>query len=386
MKGHLRQRGKRGVWYLYFDEARERGKKREQQGIRLGTMPKNRALARMREILREVDQGTWVKKREDINVSDFLIRWLDANKDRIAPTTYARYSGLVSLHFVPEIGSVMLRKVTPDHIRQIDRRLVEKKLSARSRLHAYRALHTAFTWGVRENQGMLEENVVRRVKAPSIPDSAVSPFTHEKVRDVLEAVRGTRLEIPVIVAAVTGLRRGELLALKWGTVNLEGASPSLYVEKALEHTRAYGIRFKAPKTAKSRAVLPLAPDCVTLLLQHREEQREVKATGGVAYRDLDLVFPNPDGAPWPPDSFSVQFGRLVRSAGCQGFRLHDLRHGFATLMLASGVNVKEVSGLLRHSREALTLTTYAHPVEGASRIAVSNLARTLLQPKVVQSP
>ena len=382
MEGHLIQRGKRGVWYLSFDLPRERGAKREQQYIRLGTMPKGHAVARKREILRKVDQGTWVKKSEDISVSAFLTRWLDATKDHLAATTYARYSGLVSLHFVPEIGDVMLRKVTPDHVRQIDRRLVQRKLSARSRLHAYRALHTAFTWAVRENQGMLEENVVARVKAPKVDSTGITPFSLEKMTDVLDAVTGTRLEAPVVLASLTGLRRGELLALKWRTVCLDGPSPSLYVEKSMEHTRAYGVRFKVPKTQKSMALVPLAPECVALLLQHKEKQDAVRATAGEAYSDLDLVFPNPDGAPWPPDSFSVQFGRLARAAGCEGFRLHDLRHGFATLMLADGVSIKEVSGLLRHSREALTLTTYAHPIAGASRAAVSNLARTLLKPKV----
>src|SRR5689334_17488591 len=129
MEGHLIQRGKRGVWYLTFDLPRERGAKREQQMVRLGTMPKNRAVARKREILREVDQGTWEKQR-DVSVAVFLTCWLDAIRDHVANTTYARYAGLVSLHFVPEIGDVMLRKVTPDHVRQIDRRLVQKKLSA----------------------------------------------------------------------------------------------------------------------------------------------------------------------------------------------------------------------------------------------------------------
>lgn len=339
MDGHLVQRGKRKTWYLVFDAPRNPGEQRKQKKVRIGNVPKTQALAKKREILQKVDRGEWVDERADVKVEAFFESWLDAIRPNIAATTHARYSGLVRRHFVPVIGDLMLRKVTPEHVRKIDRSLVEKKLTPRTRLHAHRALHTAFTWAVKENRNMLEENVVGLVRAPKVESRSVSPFSHEKVRAVIEAVRGTRLEAPVIFASLTGLRRGELLALKWQYVNLEGGS--VFVAESLEHTRAHGVRFKAPKSVKSRASLPLAPECVELLRRHKAEQEEAKASP--YHADLGLVFPNPDGTPWPPDSFSVQFGRLVSAAGCKGFRLHDLRHGFATLMLAGGVSLKEVS-------------------------------------------
>jgi integrase len=230
---------------------------------------------------------------------------------------------------------------------------------------------------------MLKENVVSLVRAPKVESRSVSPFSHDKVRTVINAVRGSRLEAPVIFASLRGLRRGELLALKLRYVNLdEGA---VFVAESLEHTRAHGVRFKAPKPFRSRAAVPLAPECVELLRPHKTQQEEVQRKAGGCYADRDLVFPNPDGSPWPPDSFSVQFGKLVRAAGCEGFRLHDLRHSFATLMLAGGVSLKEVSGLLRHSSESLTLSTYAYVTVGAGRTAVSNLARSLLGSKVTEA-
>lgn len=168
-----------------------------------------------------------------------------------------------------------------------------------------------------------------------------------------------------MLAVLTGLRRGELLALKWGTVDL--ARGSLYVAEAVEHTRRHGVRFKSPKSRTSRRVVPLAPECVERLRLHKETQDDLRAKAGQVYSNLDLVFPSPDGSPWLPDSFSVQFARVARTADCKGFRLRDLRHAFATLTLADGVSIREVSDLLGHSSKALTLSTYAHSMPGVGR-------------------
>lgn len=123
-------------------------------------------------------------------------------------------------------------------------------------------------------------------------------------------------------------------------------------------------------------------------IESEEAQDAVETEAGEAYTDLDLVFPNPDGAPWPPDSFSVRFGKLARTAECVGFRLHDLRHAFATatLTLADGVSIGEVSDLLGHSSKSLTLSTYAHAMPGGGQAAVTNLARSLLGAEVAASP
>jgi integrase len=385
MEGHLvERRGKRGrVWYLVFDTPRERGAKREQQRVKLGSMPKNHALALKRKILAKVDNGTWAKQRRDLTVERFLTDWLDAIEHEVATNTHVRYTGLVKEHVIPRIGKMQLSKVTPRHLGQIYQAVQAKGLSQQTALHVHRALHTAFAYAV-QVEGVLSENVVSRIKAPRVDPRPCTSISPERVRTLIDAAKGTRLEAPVMVAVLTGLRRGELLALKWERIDM--TKGSLYVAEALEHTRRHSVRFKTPKSQTSRRVVPLAPECVELLRVHKEDQDHVKAEAGVAYSDLDLVFPNPDGAPWPPDSFSVQFGKLARAAGCQGFRFHDLRHAFVTLMLGDGVSIREVSDLAGHSRTAVTLSTYAHAMPGVGRAAVSNLARNLLSAEVAAPP
>ncbi|MGB6599613.1 MAG: tyrosine-type recombinase/integrase, partial [Candidatus Cybelea sp.] len=118
-----------------------------------------------------------------------------------------------------------------------------------------------------------------------------------------------------------------------------------------------------------------------LLRAHKARQEAEKTLVGGAYTDNDLVFPNPDGQPWPPDTFSMQFAQLARSVGMRGFRLHDLRHAFASITLADGVSIKEVQTLMGHSSPVVTLSVYARSIEGLGRRAVNELARSLLVPE-----
>ncbi len=189
------------------------------------------------------------------------------------------------------------------------------------------------------------------------------------------------MEVPIALTAVTGLRRGELLALRWQYVDLDKGA--LFIADSLEHSRdaSQRIRFKAPKSRTSRRVIPLAPACVTLLRSHKAQQEEEKVQAGAAYTDHDLVFLSLDGRPWPPDTFSAQFAKLAKSVGIRGFRFHDLRHAFASITLADGVSIKEVQTLIGHSSPVVTLSVYARSIEGLGRQAVNELARSLLVPE-----
>ena len=122
----------------------------------------------------------------------------------------------------------------------------------------------------------------------------------------------------------------------------------------------------------------MAPECVALLRSRKAQQEEEQDAAGAAYTDNDLVFPNPDGQPWPPDTFSAQFAQLAKSVGMPGFRFHDLRHAFASITLADGVSIKEVQALMGHSSPVVTLSVYARSIEGLGRQAVNELARSLL--------
>jgi integrase len=380
VEGHLYQRGKSKVWYLLYDAPTSNGERRNLRSVRIGRVSKSEADAKKRAILSAVDTGIAREQVASTSVEAFLTSWIEATRDRLAPRTAERYASIVQMHIVPVVGNVKLSKLAPEHLRKVYKVVKEKGLSDQTCLHVHRALHTALQYGVREER-ILSENVASRVKAPVVERREQPAVSREQVRFLMAAAKDTRLEMPIAVAAVTGLRRGELLALRWQHVDLGKAS--LFVAASLEHSKAATgrIRFKGPKSKTSRRVIPLAPECVTLLRSHKAQQEREQALAGDAYVDHDLVFPKLDGCPWPPDAFSMQFAKLARSVGMRGFRFHDLRHAFASITLADGVSIKEVQALMGHSSPVVTLSVYARSIEGLGRRAVNELARSLLAPE-----
>jgi integrase len=374
VEGHLYQRGNGRAWYLLYDVPAARGEKRQQRNIRIGKMSRAEATVRKRELLRQIDEGCYSEPAK-LSAEEYFAHWLDSEKHYLATKTHERYASLLRSHVTPVIGQMLLWRITADHIEQVYERVRASGLSQRTCLHVHRVLHTAFAAAVRRKK--LKENVVGYLRAPRVENRERAPISSEQVRLLIEATQGTRLAVPVALAAVTGLRRGELLALRWCNVSLEPKKGSLYVAEALEQTRQCGVRFKEPK-GKSKRCIPLSPESVAILTAHKTAQDEAKRRAAHAYTDNDLVFRNPDGSPWPPDTFSKQFGDIARLVGMQGFRFHDVRHAFATLTLADGRPIKEVQLLMGHSTANTTLAFYARPVEGLGREAVNSLSRSLL--------
>jgi len=360
--------------YLRYDEPTSLNGKRKQRNVRIGRMSKSNAEARKREILRNLDEGVSEAPGLSNSVGQFLAAWLEARQHSLAATTFIRYKHMVERDVIPVVGKVRLSKVQAEHIEQVYEVARKRGLSERSCLHIHRMLHKAFGDAVRKKG--LAKNVVALVEAPRPEVRELVSVSRDRVRLLIEAAHGTRLEVAVAVSAVTGLRRGEVLALRWRNVDLKKGS--LFVAESLEQTRQYGVRFKCPKSKSSKRFVPLSPECVELLRLHKTAQDAAKRDAGVYYDDQDIVFSNPDGSPWPPDTFTVMFSKLAASVGLKGFRFHDIRHAFASLTLADGVSVKEVQTLMGHSSPMVTLSVYARSMEGLGREAVNDLSRSLL--------
>jgi integrase len=186
---------------------------------------------------------------------------------------------------------------------------------------------------------------------------------------LLGAARGTRLYVPTLLAAVTGMRRGELLALRWSDVDME--TGECRVVRALQETPA-GVDFKTPKTNKDRRTVLLPRLALAALQAHRATQNEEKLLVGAGYQDGDLILARAEGTPWPPSQFSSEFSHLARKHGFK-VRFHDLRHTHASQLLKAGVPVKVVSERLGHATASITLDVYSHVLPGMQREAVEKL-------------
>ena len=248
-------------------------------------------------------------------------------------------------------------------------------LAAKTVLHHHRLLKESLSHAVK--WGLVPRNVAEAVDAPRPVGREIKVLDNEGVHAMLEAAGDTEHFALFHLAVYTGLRRSELLGLRWKDINLEMSSIS--VVQTLHRLPGGETTFHEPKTAKGRRSVDLSPAAVLPLREHREKQQALRTMLGAVLSDDDLVFSHPDGSPRHPDIVSQAFSRIARRAGYAGLRLHDLRHTHATLMLQQGVHPKIVQERLGHATISVTLDTYSHVLPGLQKAAALRFEEGLQQ-------
>ncbi len=322
---------------------------------------KKAAEQKLREVLTQRDHGVDLAP-EKITVAEYLDRWLrDYAESNVAPSTLRRYRQL-AIRLQEELGLVRLQQLRPAQIQAVYRRLElgdgsHRPLAKRTVGHHHRVLREALHHAVRWQ--LLVANPADAVTPPRPVARELRTLSAVDVRALLDAIEDVDLRAFALVAVQTGARLGELLALRWGDLDLPAAR--LSIRRSLDYyTISAGPSFGEPKTARGRRNIALSMTTITALREHRARQLEAKLRAGPAWVDQDLVFPNALGAPAPKYDVSQRFIRIARNAGFTGLRFHDLRHTAATLMLEAGIHPKVVSERLGHSTIAITLDTYSH--------------------------
>jgi integrase len=377
MRGHIRQRGPR-AWAIVLDLGRDaQGKRRQKWHTVHGT--KKDAESELVKQLNALHTGTYVEPTR-ITVAEYLHRWIeDCAKAKVSAKTFERYDEIVRLHLAPAIGHIILTRLQPLHIQGMYSKMLEQGrrdgqggLSARTVLHHHRVLREALQQAVRWL--LLARNPADAVLPPRPEQAEARALDGQEAAQLIERAKPTRLYMPVLLAIATGLRRGEVLALRWKDVDLSSGTAT--VRQSLEHTKA-GNRFKAPKTKKSLRAIQLPAFAITALKQHRAEQAARRLKLGDAYQDHDLIIARPDGLPWNPGSFSAGFVAFARRCGLKGLSYHHLRHTHATLLLGLNVHPKVVSERLGHSHIGLTMDTYSHVMPNMQREAAEMIDAAL---------
>ena len=346
-----------------------------------GYRTRKEAQVRLTALLGELQGGTFVAPSK-MTVAEYLRRWLtESAAPRLSGRSLERTRCIVERHLVPELGGCRLCDLRPLHIqsylsaaRKSGRKNGRGGLAGATLLKHFEVLHSALGQAVRWE--LIARNPASAVDRPRIetrPGQAIRALSGEEVAALLAAATGDRLYTPILVAVTTGLRRGELLALRWSDLDLERAT--LSVNRALEETGS-GVTFKSPKTARSRRTIPLAQTTVRALRDHHRAQAALKLKTGPAYADQDLVFATLLGTPWSPSDFSRSF-RTFKARHGYDFRFHDLRHTHASLLLALGVHVKVVQERLGHASVTMTMDTYSHLLPGVQEAAVERFDEAL---------
>jgi integrase len=309
-----------------------------------------------------------------LTVGEYLERWLkDSVKGTVRQSTYEVYGHMIRPHIVPGLGRVKLKNLTPAHVRSFYRDRLDTELAPATVHKMHVVLHKALDQAV--SDGLIPRNAAKGVKVPQTKRKEIRPLSPEQTRTLLEAARGDRLEALYVLALNTGLRQGELLALKWEDVELEDAV--LRVQRTL--IRSGGkVGLGPPKTNKSRRSVGLTQGAVEALQAHLSRQLHEMERMGSLYSPGGLVFANETGGLINPSNLrNRSFSRLLKHAGLPHIRFHDLRHTCATLLLSRNVNPKIVSEMLGHSSVSITLDIYSHVLPTMQSSAVRALEDAL---------
>ena len=324
----------------------------------------------LRQAMTDADRG-FVFDGGTLTVDDYLTRWLkDSVENTVRRSTFAQYKSVVNRHLIPALGRLKLKSLTPAHARHLYREKLDSGLSPRTVQYIHVTLHKALKQAVMD--GLIPRNAADAVKAPQVHKKEVKPLTPAEVAALLSAASGDRLEALYVTAVHTGLRRGELLGLKWTDIDLDART--LSVQRSLDKDGT----FNPPKRSKSRRTVKLTPHAAEALKGHRARQNEERLQLGSLWEDQDLVFPNRSGKPMNADNlYHRGFKPLLDKADLSGFTFHSLRHTCATLLLSKNVNPKIVSEMLGHATISQTMDTYSHVMPGMSDVAADALESAL---------
>jgi integrase len=322
------------------------------------------------ELVRRDRQGIPTPTRS-ARLSEWLPYWLAHYvQPRRKLSTYDKYETHARLYLVPLLGTKRLESLSVADVRRFITRVQNTQTAATAK-EAHRVLRTALTAAVREE--LITRNVASLVEPPRVKQREIRPWSLEETLTFLEGARKDPLYAAFVLAIAMGLRRGELVGLRWSDVDLDNRV--LHVRHQTQRRRGE-LYDDDPKSRRSR-VVPMPALCLAPLRWHRLRQRAAFERTGVVWSESGYVFATRNGRPVEPRNVYRSFTRVAGDAGLRVVRLHDARHGTATLLTAAGVAPRVIMEILGHSQISITMDVYTHVVQDTQREAISHMDRLL---------
>ncbi|MFC1917633.1 tyrosine-type recombinase/integrase [Chloroflexota bacterium] len=371
MRGSIRKRSK-GSWEISVDIGRDPSTLKRLRHIESIKGTKKEAQKRINGLLHSLDYNTYVKPIR-MTVGQFLQDWLhDYAAINTAPKTFERYEEIIRLNLIPAFGSTTLTDLHPQQIQKYYTHALESGrrdgtggLKSRTVRKHHGILFQALKYGVKH--GIIASNPAERVDPPPLEDVEPIVPSNKDVERIIDKAAETPYLVLFYAKAYTGLRRGELLGLRWMDIDFDNST--LSVVQTLQQLRNGEYVFKKPKTKRSRRQIDLSPSLVILLWDHKIRQEQQKELLGITLSPVNMVFTHPDGRPLRPNSISRAFKNIAISLNLNEISIHSLRHAHATIMLQQGIHPKIVQERLGHSSIATTLDIYSHVVPGLQQAA-----------------
>lgn len=355
MKGRLWFDSRRQYWTVILELGRKPDGSRwtESKG---GFAKKKDAQTYLDERTSEAVQGVFVPSN-DLTVGEWCDRWLrDYAPLRAIDTTLTLRTSQVRLYIKPDLGAVKLQ--------QLDKPMVQAAVTKWSKTLAAsttRQVASVLKMILKEavEAGIIRRNPAANMALPKASRTEMRALDEGETRKLLELLKGDDLYLPVLIALSTGMRRGEILGLKWSAID----GNSLTVRETIAQNNAV----HAPKTARGRRTIIIPATLVAALKEHKRAQREQRMAAGSWWKDTGYVFTRADGNPWTYNDISCRFTRLMQRSDMK-LRFHDLRHTHASQLLQKGYSLNLVAERLGHDPTE-TLRTYAHVMPGQDALA-----------------
>lgn len=380
--GHLQE--KRGKLYAVISFPNEEGK-RQTKWIYTGYTAKGnkkKAEQFLAQLRKEFEAPVPESERKEL-FSDFMLSWLAMMKNRVEVVTYASYAQVVKDRVAPYFKKkkITLQELQPKHIQEYYQYEMDVRgVSANTVIHYHANIRKALQYAVKTDQ--ILSNPADKVERPKKAKFNGSFYSKDEVSELFEAVKGTKIELAVLLAAFYGLRRSEIAGLKWKAIDFQ--KKSFTISHTVTITSIDGKKVVTEKdrtkNKSSNRTLPLVPVFEAFLLKLREEQKRNREMCKQSYcKDyLEYVYVDEMGVRVNPDYMTQHFPLVLKKNGFRRIRFHDLRHSCASLLLASGVGMKDIQEWLGHSDFSTTANIYAH-LDYSSKIASANaLSNSLL--------
>ncbi|MEU0922075.1 site-specific integrase [Streptomyces cyaneofuscatus] len=370
--------------------------------VRVYGTTRKEALAKLTEKIAASNRGVPAPSAQG-SLAAYLTYWLqNVAAHHLRENTHTRYTAVARLYLIPGLGRKKLAKLTAKDVRTWlnERRTTcqcctrgldtardeprccaagkccSKRLSPLTLTYVHSVLKSALEHAVREEE--IPRNVARNVRTGTPRPRRFEPLTADEAREFLAAASGHRLHALFELALHTGLRKGELLGLRWEDLDLTGGLAS--IRRTLQRTSSSGLTALPTKTQSSERRIALPTPCLRSLEQHRDRQLHEREAAGMGWKDSGYVFTRPDGTPIEGSTLTRHFNTLLHRAGLRRIRFHDLRHSTATLLLEQGVELVVIKELLGHAHIGVTATVYAHVRLRLQRDAIDLLGHALRNP------
>ena len=385
MRGQVFKRKGSETWTIKVSLGFDAEAKRYRQHWESVPGTKKDAEKRLSEILHELDNGIYMKPGKT-TLGEYLERWLrDYVWPNLAPRTAEGYEHIIHQHVILALGNTILTALKPEILQRYygeklarGRRDNTGGLSAKTVRHHHITLHGALESAVK--WGLISRNPASAVSPPRFQQKEMRTLTESDIQVLLDAVRNTPYFVIFHLALYTGMRRSEILALKWADIDL--LLCKLSVTRTLHHLRDGTYIFREPKSIKGRRNIALAPSTAIVLREHRVKQEFEHKMLGTPLQDDALLFSHIDGTPLLPDTITRFWIKTVRRLGLKGIRLHDARHTHASLLLKQNVHPLVVSQRLGHANISTTLSVYSHLLPGLQEAAALKFDEIFNQPTV----